>query len=84
MALLHLQEEGILACENVKSSLWSLLPNFQKGVAWKVLNCYMKVARKEGGDIFQGEGVQFLHKNKLKSEKLMTKKVYKQKCFSLS
>ena len=27
-----------------------------------------RVAGKEGGDFFQGEGLQFSHKNKLKSD----------------
>ena len=38
---------------------------------------------EKGGDICQG-GLPFSHKNKLKSENLMTKNVYKQNCFSLS
>ena len=37
---------------------------------------------EEGSDFFQG-GLQFSHKNKLNSEILMTKKVYKQKYFFL-
>ena len=41
------------------------------------------VAGKEGGDFFQG-GLQFSHKNKLKSEIFNGKIVYKQKYFSLS
>ena len=41
---------------------------------------------EEGGDFFHGGGgeLQFLHKNKLKSEIFNEKKVYKQKYFSLS
>ena len=40
------------------------------------------VARKEGGNLFQG-GLQCLHKNELKSETFNNKTVYKQNCFSL-
>ena len=40
------------------------------------------IAKKEGVTFFRG--LQFLHKNKLKLEIFNNKKVYKQKCFSLS
>ena len=34
---------------------------------WQVLDFWRGVAEKEKGDFFQG-GLQFLHKNKIKSE----------------
>ena len=43
------------------------------------VNCW-----ERGGDLFQGVGCNFHVKNKLKSEHLMLKKVYKQKYFSMS
>ena len=48
-----------------------------------------RVGGKEGGDFFQGAGgsgvgCSFYIKNKLKSQVFNDRKVYKQKCFSLS
>ena len=43
----------------------------------------MGVAGKEGGEFFQGRGLQFLHKNKLKSEIFNDEKNYNQKYFSV-
>ena len=43
----------------------------------------MGVAGKEGGDFFQGRGLQFSHKNKLKSETFNDEKNYKQTYFSV-
>ena len=42
------------------------------------VNCW-----EREGDFFQGVGCNFHIKNKLKSENLMSKKVYKQKFFSV-
>ena len=54
------------------------------GGAWQDLNFQREVARKEGGDFFQGGGLQFFHiKNKLKSE-IQWQKKFKQKHFSVS
>ena len=44
----------------------NLLPNFQEGGAWQDLNFGRGIAGKEGVT-FSG-GLQFLQKNKLKSE----------------
>ena len=50
-----------------------------KGPQLLEVNCW-----KREGDFFQGMGCIFHIKNKLKSENLMSKKVYKQKYVSLS
>ena len=53
----------------------NLLPNFQKGEAWQVLNFEREVAGKEGGNVFQGGGkVAILQKKQLKSEIFNDKK----------
>ena len=63
----------------------NLLPNFQKGGAWEDFNFERGVVGKEGVTFFRGEGLQFYKKRKKRNLKyLMTKKVYKQKYFSLS
>ena len=61
----------------------SFQPIFQKGVEG-LTGPLRGVAGKEGADLFQGTGLQFSYKNKLKSEIFNDKKVYKQKYFSLS
>ena len=65
----------------------SLRPNFQKrrggGGGFAGSQFLEGAAWKEEGDFFQG-ACSFLITNKLKSEIFNGKKVYKQKCFSLS
>ena len=65
------------------------LPFLQKGEGLRLQLNFQKgrgpdrISIEEGG-FFQWGGLQFLHKNKLKSEIFNDKKVCKQKCFSLS
>ena len=62
----------------------SLRPNFQKKRGGFAGSQFLEgAAWKEEGDFFQG-ACSFLITNKLKSEIFNGKKVYKQKCFSLS
>ena len=68
----------------------SLRPKFQKKGGGLTGSQFLeRVGGKEGGDFFQGAGgsgvgCSFYIKNKLKSQVFNDRKVYKQKCFSLS
>ena len=68
----------------------SLRPKFQKKGGGLTGSQFLEeVGGKEKGDFFQGAGgravgCSFFIKNKLKSQVFNDRKVYKQKCFSLS